>query len=160
MLHLHHHHHHQTKNPRIDEKSDYPSPTTPTTAMATTTIIPAPELDLYRARITINDDGTRELDRLGAKSRWRAAAFETETREKVALLSKEKLGWFDKEKEGQLKGLRGMMGEFDGAKGEVLRGLGVRMEGFFGMYWIGASLGCGDGCSYFYFGFGFGFGFG
>ncbi|KAF2794850.1 hypothetical protein K505DRAFT_336587 [Melanomma pulvis-pyrius CBS 109.77] len=149
MLHLHHHHH--TKHhPHNDENSDHPNlntssitvipaaaaAATPATAMSSNTPtpppIPAPELDLYRAHLSITQDGTRHLDRLGAKSRWRPAPLETQAQEKLALLGRDKKrGWFDKEKEAVVKGLRGLVAEFDARKGEVLRGLGVRVEGLF-----------------------------
>jgi hypothetical protein len=94
--------------------------------------IPHAELDLYRSTITINGNGSRELNRLGAKSRWRTSLLETKMEKKHAELAKEKLGWFDKEKQHVLEELKEQIVGLDQAKGDVLRELGIRMEQLFG----------------------------
>ena len=94
--------------------------------------IPQPELDLYRSTLTIDCNGSRKMNRLGAKSRWRPSLLESEVEEKHTELAKEKLGWFDKEKQHVLEELKEQIAGLDRAKGDVLRGLGEKMEGFFG----------------------------
>lgn len=119
MLHRRHH------SIRVDEK--FPHHVTSKESK------PQPELDLYRSTLTIDSNGSRELNRLGAKSRWRISLLETEMDEKHAELAKEKLGWFDREKQHALEQLKEQIAALDKAKGNVLRNLGLRMEDFFGM---------------------------
>ena len=101
--------------------------------------IPQPELDLYRSTLTIDCNGSRKLNRLGAKSRWRTSLLESELEERHAELVKEKLGWFDREKQYVLEELKEQIAGLDRAKGDVLRGLGEQMEELFGMLILSQS---------------------
>jgi hypothetical protein len=58
--------------------------------------------------------------------------LESELEEKHTELAKEKLKWFDKEKQHMLEELKEHIAGLDRAKGDVLRGLGEKMEIFFG----------------------------
>jgi hypothetical protein len=116
-----HHRHHLI---RVDEKSPH--------HVSNNDSIPHPELDLYRSTLRIDGNGSRELNRLGAKSRWRTSLLETKMDKKHAELAKEKLGWFDKEKQHVLEELKEQIVGLDRAKGDVLRELGVRTGEFFG----------------------------